>query len=1027
MSEEILKALTQLFAIITKQDEGVTDIERSFVITFFQERLNKECVKEYLDLYEGFLVEKKKRIRKTETGVSKERSRKRSQLTSMKDSVRTLAICKKINKTLTQKQKVIVLLELLELVNSDQNFSPQRKEILNTVSTVFNISKSDYDSAEQFVINNNLVNLNSKEIIYASHINDASDKRNLHSEMMNGHLFFLNIKSVDLYFLKYNGSDEISLNGQMLKANSIYLFSQGSTLKPAKDVTIYYSDVVSHYSRDEVQTPISFNCKNLEFKFPNGHIGLQDVNISENEGKLMGIMGASGAGKTTLLNVLAGIESPSNGEVLINGINIHKEQEEVKGVIGYIAQDDVLLEELTVFENLYFNAKLCFNNLSENDIKEKVLDTLTSLGLNHIQDLKVGNILNKKISGGQRKRLNIALELIREPAILFVDEPTSGLSSKDSENVIDLLKELSLKGKLIFIVIHQPSSDIYKMFDTMIIMDTGGYQIFYGNPVEAIVHFKKASNQINSERGQCNDCGNVNPELLFEIVEARVVNEYGQLTANRKVSPYEWNDLFKKEIRTAKFKDEATKPPNSLRIPPLVKQWFIYTSRDLKTKVSNLQYLIINLGQAPLLAAILALILRYKNAENDTAYFFRHNENYPAFILISIVIALFMGLTVSAEEILKDRKILRREQFLDLSKSSYLLSKIGILFTLSLIQTLSFSLLGSYFLGIYETTFSFWLILFTCSCFANILGLNISASFNSAITVYILIPLLLIPQMVLSGALFSFDKLNENISHKQYTPIIADLMASRWAFEAIAVEQYKNNAYEKHLYNLDQKISLNSFYPTYVVPELTNILMTCKTDLKSNGILNDKNRTDLLMLKRELTKHLLLTKNKTINVNELNKKEYNLSNHNQFFTTINQIKKAYNEEANSYKFKRENKIRAMNAQLMNKGKNITDLKNLHQNESLEDIVKNINATHRITKSDIGLFQVIDPVFHIDIKKNNFNYRNHFFAPKKYIFGQAFDTFQFNITVLWLMIFLLYLSLYFDVFKKIIDIFNRSNN
>ena len=141
------------------------------------------------------------------------------------------------------------------------------------------------------------------------------------------------------------------------------------------------------------------------------------------------------------------------------------------------------------------------------------------------------------------------LELIREPAILFLDEPTSGLSSRDSENVIDLLKELSLKGKLIFVVIHQPSSDIYKMFDKMIIMDTGGYLAYYGRPVEAITYFKKSTHQADSNRGHCRACGDVNPEQIFNIMEARVVDEYGQPTAKRKISPQQWYELYKENSR----------------------------------------------------------------------------------------------------------------------------------------------------------------------------------------------------------------------------------------------------------------------------------------------------------------------------------------------------------------------------------------------------------------------------------------------------------------------------------------------
>ena len=142
---------------------------------------------------------------------------------------------------------------------------------------------------------------------------------------------------------------------------------------------------------------------------------------------------------------------------------------------------DLLFDQLSVYQNLYYAAKLCFSNLSNQDIDKLVTKTLTSLGLLEIKDLQVGSPLEKVISGGQRKRVNIALELLREPSMLFVDEPTSGLSSRDSENIMDLLKDLSLNGKIVFVVIHQPSSLIFKMFDKLLVLDTGGYQIFYGD------------------------------------------------------------------------------------------------------------------------------------------------------------------------------------------------------------------------------------------------------------------------------------------------------------------------------------------------------------------------------------------------------------------------------------------------------------------------------------------------------------------------------------------------------------------
>src|SRR6478752_7457082 len=175
MSEEILKALTQLFAIITKQDGGVTENERQFVINFFQQELDQDTVKEYVALYDDF------------SGYSKQGTgeEEKNKLTSVKDSVKTLGICKKINKTLTQKQKVVVLIKLLELVGSDKNFTPQRMEIVNTVSTVFNIQKDENTLIESFVKTEVANSINFKDILLLNHEEVNTDKLYKH---VHGHI-----------------------------------------------------------------------------------------------------------------------------------------------------------------------------------------------------------------------------------------------------------------------------------------------------------------------------------------------------------------------------------------------------------------------------------------------------------------------------------------------------------------------------------------------------------------------------------------------------------------------------------------------------------------------------------------------------------------------------------------------------------------------------------------------------------------------------------------------------------------------
>lgn len=1049
MSEEILKALTQLFAIITKQDGGVTEKERQFVIGFFQQELDQDSIKEYLELYDKFVGYKKKEEgdNKENSTEGKEEPVKKRKLTSVRDSVKTLGLCKKINKTLTQKQKVVVLVKILELVGSDKNFTPQRMEIIDTISSVFNIVKDEYKLIESFVLQEDISNLQFSDILL---VNDqlSLDEKNTTQEEdvetddagfpikkevakhfnveVDGNLIFMKVNSIDMYFVKYLGSNEIVLNGFIMLTNRVYLFSNGSTIKTPSGDALYYSDLITQFISDLKISNISFNAENIEFQFPNGGIGLRDVNISEGPGKLIGIMGASGAGKTTLLNVLAGIEQPSKGQILINGYNTTTQKDKVQGVIGYISQDDLLIEELTVYENLYYNAKLCFADMGEEELDKRVMDVLTSLGLDQRKDLKVGSILDKTISGGQRKRLNIALELIREPAILFVDEPTSGLSSRDSENVIDLLKELSLKGKLIFVVIHQPSSDIYKMFDKMYIMDTGGYPIFYGNPIHAVTYFKEVTNQVDAKRGQCETCGNVNPEQVFNIIEAKVVDEYGQLTNKRKINPTQWNDFYLDKFHFEKVENVNEEPPHSLDIPSKIKQTFIFTVRDTLAKLSNKQYLMINLLEAPLLALILAFIIRYKSSPSGMEYIFRFNDNIPAFMLMSIVVSLFMGLTVSAEEIIRDRKILKRESFLNLSWNSYLLSKLTILFTMSAIQTISFVLIGNLFLEIHGMTFSFWLVLFTVSCMANVMGLNISSAFNSAVTVYVIIPLLLIPQMILSGLLFNFDKLNNIISTKGKVPFVADMMASRWAYEAMAVYQFKENDFEQPYYKYEENEMKADFKSSYLVKELKR-----KLDFINNNISSVDDSVMLLVQKDlNIIKHKLSLETyqkgiEDIDIdNALSKEGFNSQIYQLITVYLDNLKDHYLDIYNLSGTKRE-KLMAFYEKSEEFDYDFNDSKDKYFNESLSDLVRNIAVKERLIEYDGQLIQQIDPIFNSPENPSHaLDYRTHFFAPQKHLFGAYFDTYYFNILVIWFMTILLYITLYYELLRKILKSFSN---
>jgi ABC transport system ATP-binding/permease protein len=1016
MSEEILKALTELFAIITKQDSGVSENERQYVINLFQTELDQDSIQAYIDLYDE------------QSGYRQADTVEARKTTSVKESIRILGICKKINKTLTQKQKVVVLIKLFELVSADKNLSAQRMEIIHTVSSVFNINPEEHHLIEQFISTEDPHMLHYPDVLLANSDPQvpATKTYRLIYIHLPGTLAFLRVKSVDLFFVKYWGEESTLLNGFVMKPAHVYLFSHGSTVKTQAGDALYYSDIVADFNEEIKTTRLSFNARIEEHRFSNGHIGLREVVISEGPGKLVGIMGASGAGKTTLMSVLVGLIRPTRGKVRINGFDIFEEKEKIEGVIGYVAQDDLLIEELTVYENLYYNTKLCLANLNEKQLQARVMEVLGNLGLDHLKNLKVGSILDNVISGGQRKRLNIALELIREPAILFLDEPTSGLSSRDSENVIDLLKELSQKGKLVFVVIHQPSSDIYKMFDKMIIMDTGGYPAFYGHPLEAVTYFKRSTLQVDSNRGQCETCGNVNPEQIFSIMEAKVVDEYGQPTTKRKINPAQWHNWYRERFTLSKVDDLLEAPPRSLKIPNPIRQAWIFAMRDMLSKLSNKQYLLINLLEAPLLAFILAFVIKYKSAPGGREYLFRYNDNFPAFILISIIVALFMGLTVSAEEIIRDRKILKRESFLNLSWNSYLISKLAILFTLSAFQTLLFTLVGHLILEIeWSMILPFWFALFTVSCMSNVMGLNISSAFNSAVTVYILIPLLIIPQLIFSGLLFKYEKLHTLISHKSKVPLIADLMVSRWAYEALAVYQFVNNSYEKPIYDFERYEAQADFRATLLADELQ----------AKRRFIRDHIHSQHDSVKQAVAHSLEVIRNSIKDdyfQRGLEPLDLSKPWTPQLFTDefdmileayLNQYKEFYQEAYNKAINDKEELIHEMENE-PDAGYDQTVYMNRYANESLSDLMRNVAGKERIIEHQGELIQKVNPVFLIPKNSGFLSYRTHFFAPVKVLFNRAWDTYFFNIGVIWFMAVVFYIILYFEGLKKVIKLFSR---
>lgn len=1003
MSEKLLDGLMHLFALLAR-DGSVTEEETQVVRNFLRQQVPQSQVSHFLNVFQKYA--------------------------NSIGSAGIVSVSNDVNRELTQKQKLVVVVLLMELIYADRQVSLAEARGLAHVASQFNIHSEDFSLLEEFIQRTDPERITSQHLLRIGPISDAAAEggRSIHLHELPGFIAVLHFHTYDTFLIRYHGTGEVTLNGQALVPGKVYFLAPGSVLRYLHHTPVFFSDIMSRLLRTDEQTKLVFEARDLAYRFPSGKVGLHGVNLREQGGCMIGLMGASGSGKSTLLNVLNGNLVPSKGSVTINGVDIHRKgkggAKTIEGVIGYVSQDDLLVEELTVYENLFFNAKLCFADKSDNELEVLVMKLLTSLGLAETRDIPVGSPLNKKISGGQRKRLNIALELIREPQVLFVDEPTSGLSSRDSENIMDLLKELALRGKLVFVVIHQPSSDIFKMFDQLFILDVGGWPIYYGNPVEAVSYFKREAGMVVSEHPACTECGNVNPEVIFNIIETKVLDEHGNFSPNRRLSPQDWNASFKSHFAPPKREPApAAKPQSTLRLPSRFKQWLIFLVRDIKSKLANTSYLVINFLEAPILAIILGGILRYWNTDADTSigYTLYENLNLPAYLFISILVALFMGLTVSAEEILRDRRIRKREAFLHLSKRSYLLSKITLLFAVSAIQTGTFVLIGNNIMGIHDMgiNLSHWWVLFSISCFANLLGLNVSATFDNAVTIYILVPILLIPQIILSGVIVKFEKLNPSVAAHGSVPVIGDVMASRWAYEALAVKFYRDNPYERQFFRTDKQFSEANYKMGFWLRKLEGELSFVQLNHGKSDKREEVEET-LDLLHRELQLELRQFGQPFPELEQLSYDNWRLTTGEAVSKLLLALRNLYSEQANNALRVKEQNMMRMQADSTSRTRQVA-LKLASSNESLADLVLNRNDELKILELDGRLIRNSEPIYHEVNPDGRFwlNYRVHFFAPNKPVFGRRIDTFQFNMTAVWLMSLLLYITLYFESFRKLI--------
>ncbi len=539
-------------------------------------------------------------------------------------------------------------------------------------------------------------------------------------------------------------------------------------------------------------------------------------------GDFIALMGPSGAGKTTLLMTLNGYLPPSAGQVRINGEDLYAIYDALRGSIGYVPQDDIVHPELTVFEAVRYSAKFRLPpDYSDDEINRRVDTTLAQLGLEQVAHLQIGKPERKILSGGQRKRVNIAMELVTDPVIMFLDEPTSGLAADDTQALVQLLADLAKQtGKTIITTIHQPAKDEFEKFNQTLVLGPGGLTIFFGPPRDGYKFFGSFKERL----GKVNDVDN--PRDMFDMLNQRERPIFEAMRAQNPQTPRfmaraaaarEWNSeyfnpqnpIFQKMFAGRRAVGTGEPQQGMPRKRPKTSgQFGLLFSRYWKVKARDVSGTMIMLLQAPIIGVLLAAVFGgQKNGIpfwclgalqelskkaggtgegiGDTLRNMQTTPDHSAAIFFCVVSAVWFGTSNAAREVVSERAIYMRERMVNLKLFNYIFSKFVLLSMFCIVQCTVLLAIVFFALGFNGGLPAFGISLGTLivtSMNSVALGLVLSTLVTSAEAAMALTPIALIPQVVLGGLLVPMTT-NPMLKWFMY------LMPARWGFQGMIAQE----------------------------------------------------------------------------------------------------------------------------------------------------------------------------------------------------------------------------------------------
>ena len=617
------------------------------------------------------------------------------------------------------------------------------------------LSGPNYQSHEDTKASTNLLSkLKEKSIVYIGRDSEADIVLN-HPNVSRKHAL-IEKKSEGNFLIR----DLDSTNGTFVNGKRI----TNSTPFSEKDTILIgrFKITLSGATKDLSQE-IAIRADHIQKVFNNGKVGLHELSLDVPSNILLAVMGPSGCGKSTLLKALNGASPPTFGRVYICGLELNQNYDYLKTQIGYVPQDDIVHRELTVEQSLRYSAKLRLQNLTEEQINKKINQVLENLKINHIRNQLVG-----EISGGQRKRVSIAVEVLNEPLILFLDEPTSPLDPQTIEDFLGSLRKLCEMGTTVVIVTHKPEDLNY--VDTVVFMAEGGHMAYSGS----------AKNYLN----------------YFDVTD--VVKVYSNLAGDRSKK---WVDRFNKNKTSKTVDNKFNKPIQHSQKTNYLRQYWWLTMRYFNIKFNDKLNSMIMIGQAPFIALLVCLI--YDQIELSV----------PFFLTVS---AVWLGTNNAAREIVGELPIYIRERMFNQGIFPYLFSKLTVMGFFAAVQSFLFTLIiTTRFLNDskleWKDPINTFVWMLALSITSTLMGLLLSAIFNTTEKVITIVPLALIPQIILAGVV---AKINNG-----FVEFLSYFTISRWGTEGFCNIQDKvmmNLTTSETMQQTDAvEILNNNFHSTY--------------------------------------------------------------------------------------------------------------------------------------------------------------------------------------------------------------------